>query len=242
MKARLAFFLSSRMLRGKDGTARYLRGSVLGIALSLVPLIVVIEVSTGMIEGITARLLEVGTYHIQVSLPGNTPLADMEKRSDVIAKVPGVVAAIPERQGTGLLVAARGAAGVTLRCVPSDVFSLDPGFRSHVSVKSGTADLSRSDSLLVSTALADSLGVGAGDRISLLTTFGENLSGPPRLTQVQVAGLYETGYQELDKTLVYGSLDLAAKVLSQRAARAMIGVKVKDPFGDLSGVTGKISE
>jgi len=230
------------MLRGKDGTARYLRGSVLGIALSLVPLIVVIEVSTGMIEGITARLLEVGTYHIQVSLPGNTPLADMEKRSDVIAKVPGVVAAIPERQGTGLLVAARGAAGVTLRCVPSDVFSLDPGFRSHVSVKSGTADLSRSDSLLVSTALADSLGVGAGDRISLLTTFGENLSGPPRLTQVQVAGLYETGYQELDKTLVYGSLDLAAKVLSQRAARAMIGVKVKDPFGDLSGVTGKISE
>ncbi len=61
------------MLRGKGGTARYLRGAVLGIAVSLVPLIVVMEVSTGMIEGITARLLEVGTYHLQVALPPDTP-------------------------------------------------------------------------------------------------------------------------------------------------------------------------
>ena len=44
-----------------------------GIALSLVPLIVVMEVSTGMIEGITARLLEVGTYHLQVALPPDIP-------------------------------------------------------------------------------------------------------------------------------------------------------------------------
>ena len=104
MSARLAFFLSSRMLRGRDGTGRYLRGSILGIALSLVPLIVVMEVSTGMIEGITARLLEVGTYHLQVSLPSGMPAAEMERRAGSISGVHGVVAAVPERQGTGLLV------------------------------------------------------------------------------------------------------------------------------------------
>ena len=59
MTGRFVVFLASRTLRGRSGTARYLRGSVLGIALSLVPLIVVMEVSTGMIDGITARLLEV---------------------------------------------------------------------------------------------------------------------------------------------------------------------------------------
>jgi len=230
------------MLRGRDGAARYLRGAVLGIALSLVPLIVVIEVSTGMIEGITARLLEVGTYHVQVSLPAGTTLGEMQRRAESIDAVPGVVAAIPERQGTGLLVTARSAAGVTIRCVPADVFSLDTGFRSHVSVKSGSADLSRPDTLMVSAALAESLGVVVGDSISLLTTFGENLSGAARLTQVLVSGVYETGYQELDKTLVYGSLGLAAKVLSPRGSRVLIGVKVNDPFGDLSKVTEAISE
>ena len=64
--------LSLRVLRGRGGTARYLRGAVIGIAISLVPLIVVMEVSTGMIDGITARLLEVGTYHLQIALPPDT--------------------------------------------------------------------------------------------------------------------------------------------------------------------------
>jgi lipoprotein-releasing system permease protein len=242
MSARLALFLSSRMLRGRDGTARYLRGSVIGIALSLVPLIVVMEVSTGMIEGITARLLEVGTYHVQVSLPSGTTLSDMQRRAAQIAAVTDVVAAIPERQGTALLVTPRAAAGVTLRCVPSDIFAVDPGFRSHISVKAGTADLSRSDSLLVSSALAASLGVAVGDRINLLTTYGENLSGAARLTPLLVSGIYETGYQELDKTLVYGSLGLAQKALSPRGSRALIGVKVKDPFADLTRITAAISE
>ncbi|HVP17817.1 MAG TPA: FtsX-like permease family protein [Spirochaetia bacterium] len=241
MSARLAFFLSSRMLRGRDGTSRYLRGSVLGIALSLVPLIVVIEVSTGMIEGITARLLEVGTYHLQCSLPSSTSTEEMQRRAQSIASVPGVVAAVPERQGTGLLVTRRAAAGVSIRCVPSDVFAVDAGFRSHITLRSGTADLSRADSILVSAALAASLHVTAGDAISLLTTFGENLGGAPRLTPLIVSGVYETGYQELDKTLVYGSLALARRSLSPRGSRALIGVKVKDPFGDLSRIAEAVS-
>ncbi len=32
------------------------------------------------------------------------------------------------------------------------------------------------------------------------------MSGPPRLTPLTVAGIYETGYQELDKTLAYAPL------------------------------------
>ncbi len=241
MRARLSLFLSSRMLRGKDGTSRYLRGSVLGIALSLVPLVVVIEVSTGMIEGITARLLEVGTYHVQVSLLPGISQEDMLQRARSIAAVPGVIAAVPERQGTGLLLTATSAAGVTVRCVPSDIFAVDPGFRSQIMLRSGSLDLSRPNSLLVSAALASSLGVAPGDTVNLLTTFEENLSGAPRLTSVVVTGIYETGYQELDRTLVYGSLALAARALSPRGSRALIGVKVKEPFGDMSRVAEGIS-
>ena len=220
------------MLRGRGGTARYLRGAVVGIALSLVPLIVVMEVSTGMIEGITARLLEVGTYHLQCPLPSDTPPAKLEALADAAAGIDGVAAAVPERQGTAMLISKAGAAGVSIRCVPPDVFSRDPGFRSYVTITSGRPDLG-DGSLLLSSALAATLGVRQGETVSVLTTYSEDLSGPPRLTPLRVSGIYETGYQELDRTLVYASLSVGSRILSPRASRTMIGVKVRAPFGDL---------
>jgi lipoprotein-releasing system permease protein len=236
MNARFVFFLGWRMLRGRGGTARYLRGAVLGIALSLVPLVVVMEVSTGMINGITARLLEVGTYHFQIPLPPSTSEEKLAEIAASVGGVPEVVAAIPERQGTALLVSAHGAAGVNIRCVPSDVFAQDPGFRSFVAIKAGSADLTRPNSLLVSSALAASLGIAPGDTVNVLTTYGAGMSGLPRLTPLRTVGIYETGYQDLDKTLAYAPLAVAARVLSPRASRALIGVKVRDPFVDLAPI------
>jgi lipoprotein-releasing system permease protein len=235
--ARFVLFLSRRMLRGKAGTARYLRGAVLGIAVSLVPLIVVMEVSTGMIEGITARLLEVGTYHLQLPLAADISGQKLESLAAEIRNVPDVVAAVPERLGTAMIVSAQGASGVSIRFVPPGLFDLDKGFRSYVAIREGEAGLDHPDSLLVSSAMAASLGVAAGDTVNVLTTWGENLSGPPRLTPVRVSGIYDTGYQELDAALAYAPLALAERILSPRAARAMIGVKVRDPFGSLTAVS-----
>jgi lipoprotein-releasing system permease protein len=240
-KARFVLFLSRRMLRGRGGTARYLRGAVLGIAVSLVPLIVVMEVSTGMIEGITARLLEVGTYHIQVPLAPDISGTMLNDAAESIRKVAGVVAAVPERIGTAMIVSARGASGASIRFVPPTLFDLDKGFRSYVTIRDGDARLDQADTLLVSSAMAATLGVKAGDTVNVLTTWGENLSGPPRLTPVRVSGIYETGYQELDAALAYAPLVLADRILSPRAARAMIGVKVRDPFGSLASVSRDIA-
>ena len=236
MNVRFAAALGRRMLRGRDGTARYLRGAVLGIAVSLVPLVVVMEVSTGMIQGITARLLEIGTYHLQIPLPPATSIARLTELSAAVADVAGVIAAVPERQGTGMIVSSTGAVGVSIRCVPADVFSRDAGFASYLSIRSGAPDLSEKDSVLLSSALAASLNVHAGESVNVLTTWDEAMAGPPRLTPVRVVGIYETGYQELDATLAYGSLSLADRIFSVRSSRTIIGVKVKDPFGNLAAI------
>ena len=240
MKRSFVAFFSLRTLRGKAGTARYLRGSVVGIALSLVPLLLVMEVSTGMIEGITARLLEVGTSHVQVSLPPGTGAAAMESLARRIADDPQVVAAVPERQGTGLLVSDKAAAGATIRCIADDAFLRDSGLASLVTLRAGELSLARPDSALVSAALAGTLGVGVGDEIAVLTSYGESMSGPPRVTSVRVAGLFETGYQELDKVMVYAPLSSSARMLSPRASRTLIGVKVREPFADLEPVIHRL--
>ena len=238
---RFVAFLSIRLLRGKGGTARYLRGAVIGIAISLVPLIVVMEVSTGMIEGITARLLEVGTYHLQLALPPDTTVEKLGKLANAIGLVSGVVAAVPERQGTALIVSSHGASGASVRFVPPDAFARDAGFRSFMSLRAGSADFTRTDSLLASSAMAASLGIKAGDRVTLLTTYGEDMSGLPHLTPLTVVGIYETGYQELDAALVYAPLALADRVLSPRAVRTLIGIKVAEPFGDLTAVSRAVA-
>ena len=128
-----------------------------------------------------------------------------------------------------------------LRFVAPDVFSRDAGFRSFMTIRSGTADLSGGTALLVSAALAATLGVGPGDTVNILTTWGEDLSGPPRLTPVPVAGIYETGYQELDAALAYAPITLAERILSPRSSRAFIGVKVKDPFVDLAPLAREVA-
>jgi lipoprotein-releasing system permease protein len=151
------------------------------------------------------------------------------------------VAAVPERIGTAMIVSSRGASGASIRFVPPGLFSLDKGFASYVVLHEGDAGLDRPDTVLVSSAMAASLGVKAGDRVNILTTWEENLAGPPRLTPVTVAGVYDTGYQELDATLAYAPLALADRILSPRAARTMIGVKVRDPFGDLSAVSRQVA-
>jgi lipoprotein-releasing system permease protein len=236
MRARFVLFVSRRMLRGRGGTARYLRGAILGIAVSFIPLVVVMEVSTGMIEGITARLLEVGTYHVQLALAPDTPPARLLEIADAVASVPQVVASVPERVGTAMIISARGATGASIRFVPPDIFQRDRGFRTYVTVREGTAGLDRPDTIMLSAAMAAALDAAPGDVVSVLTTWGENMSGPPKLTPVTVSGIYDTGYQELDGALAYAPLALAQKVLSPRAARVMIGVKVRDPFGSLDAV------
>lgn len=240
MKRGFVAFFSLRTLRGKAGTARYLRGSVIGIALSLVPLLLVMQVSSGMIEGITARLLEVGTSHVQVALPPGASAAEMEILARRIASDPEAIAAVPERQGTGLLVSRKAAAGVTIRCVAEDAFIRDSGLRSLATRTAGELSLARSDSLLVSAALARTLGIGVGEELSVLTTFGEGMRGPPRVTSVTVTGVFETGYQELDKIMVYAPLSSALRMLAPRGSRALIGVKVRAPFADLEPVIRRL--
>jgi lipoprotein-releasing system permease protein len=150
------------------------------------------------------------------------------------------VEAIPERQGIALLFFKGKSAGVTLRFVPQDLFASDPGLRSLVTVQSGSTGLADPHTILLGAALAETLGVTSGDRLLALTPYGEDGSGPPRITPVVVGGVFQTGYQELEKLYVFAPLAASWFMLSPRASSTMIGVRVKDPFADLSGAMAQI--
>lgn len=253
-------FLGLRNLCAKNGRLNHqLLGSIIGIALSLIPLIVVLEVADGMIEGITRRYLELGTYHLQVILPGDYSLERYQRISSALRYSDMVLQTIIERQGMGMLYSKGARSGVTIRAVPASLYSEDTHFRKYMSLLSGSFDLEAEGSILLGKEVAARLKVEVGDKVKLLTILGsgrreEDASADsgaedrqaaaraadktgyrylPMVSSFLVTGIFSTGYQELDKLWTYIPLKTGIRILSAGSSSQFLGVKVHDPYQNL---------
>lgn len=145
MKPFIPLFLGFRNFKGgksKKNISRHMQGSILGIGLSIIPLIVVIVVSNGMIEGITSRFLELNTYHIQAELYHNPE----EPKKNIVIKsledIKGVKNAFFERSGFALVRAGGSLSGITIRSIPEQIYNIDEGFRKYLKIYDGEFNLS----------------------------------------------------------------------------------------------------
>ncbi|MBN1836209.1 MAG: ABC transporter permease [Spirochaetales bacterium] len=243
MKLPLAVHLGLRNLMGKRGRiSPNLLGSVLGIGLSLIPLLVVLEVADGMIEGITRRYLEVGTYHAQVILPEAESAEGLVGLAETLRLLPEVTQVIPEQQGIGLLYTPEERTAVTIRAVPAELYRQDEDFRRYFQLSAGSFDLDSPGAILLGREVAGRLGAGVGDPVKLLT-LASSSSGRriPRVVTLSVQGVFHTGYQELDKLWVYVPAVTGERLLSASSGRRFIGLKVKDPFDRLERQLQEIS-
>ena len=105
MKLASSFLLAIKFLLPQHDSPSNARKSVVGailcIALSLVPLIVVLVVSDGMIEGITARTVSLSSFDLQVVPYGMSGVdaskyGEYENLAQVITQVEGVKSACVE--------------------------------------------------------------------------------------------------------------------------------------------------
>lgn len=233
--------------RGAGGAGAYLTGAAVGIGLSLVPLMVVMEVSDGLIEGITRRFLEVGSYHLQVRMPPGLD-AHHEVRARLLDEVAarlqqelgGVALATRERNGIALAAAGDRRHVVTVRAVARQLYQRDPGLRRYLAITSGAFDLT-GNGIVVSHHVARRLDAQVGDRLLMVTAI-ERGGGTgrtlliPKVTPLEVRGVVTSGYQELDKLWVFVSHATAAALLPPGGSNDFVGVKIADPFADLSPV------
>jgi lipoprotein-releasing system permease protein len=245
-----ALFFARRVLglrsRGAEGRgseralgSRYLRGAVIGVALSIVPLVVVLVVSDGMIEGITARYIEVGTYHLQAQPLAVVDSRELEGKAALLRGSPGIKAAFPEFQGYGVAIAGARTAGVAVRAV-DPAFLADPGTSAYLRLVSGESGLTASNQMLLGEALARTLGLKVGDTLSVVTSKpiafdgeGGSASFSPKVSVFKVRGIVSAGYRELDALWAFVSFRAGTRIFSAGSSRAMIGVKVERPYGDL---------
>jgi lipoprotein-releasing system permease protein len=121
--------------------------------------------------------------------------------------------------------------GITVRAVPADLMD-EPGFKTYMSAKSGSLDLSDPQTILVGEEAARTLRLTVGDRLRLVTArAGEGGGMLPRQSSFTVGGIVSCGYQDLDKLWVFVNIDRGRRVLPAESAYEFLAVKVADPFG-----------
>lgn len=237
-----SFTFALRLLRPQKREKKYnLLGTILAVALSLVPLIVVMEVANGMIEGITRRLIEVGTYHMQISSGfRNIPENELDEVLNKIKNLRGINSAIIERQGFGIVFSENGRTGTQIRSVSPEIYE-DPGFNSYFEILSGDFDIYDTGSIMLGKSVADKLGVNIGDEVKILTVLTIGNRTAPKITRFTVKGIFSTGYQDLDKLWVYINIETGKQILPASSIRQFIGIKVTDPYSPLDNYIVRIT-
>jgi len=214
----------------RNAAIRRVRGAVLGIALSLVPLVLVLEVANGMIEGISSRFIETWSSHVQLVGPSSDDPAALEAIAGKVVAAGLAVQAFPEVQGLGLLKGSTAASGATIRAVSPAMWDGDAGFRSYMKMRAGEFSLQQPNDMVVGIALAQKLGISVGDRVRLLTYRSESWAGLPKVSTFMVRGIVGSGYQELDRYWLFIPLERGMRIIDPASARTTINCKVTDAF------------
>ncbi|MCL2440894.1 MAG: ABC transporter permease [Treponema sp.] len=225
-----AFFIGLRYLwsKAQEGV-RYLRGAAAGIAVSLIPIIVTLIVSDGMIRGILDRYLELGTGHIQVF-----DLMRSGNEDEIIEKIKqhnGIRGVWPEQRGMGVIAGRSGKTGVTVRAVESSFWE-DPGSMNLLKIIAGIQKPETDRDIVLGETLAENIGVGVGDTVRLMTVRPlESGRMSPRTASFTVRGILSCGYNELDALWCIINWEGGKRVLSaeQSSASSLI-VKINDPY------------
>jgi lipoprotein-releasing system permease protein len=247
MKPGPLLFLARRTLSGRNADAdhrgrRYMRGAIVGVALSLVPLVVVLVVADGMIQGITSRYIETGTYHLE-ALPfvGNS-LDDLRHAALSLDTVPGVTSAFPEMQGPGVILDRSKTAGALLRAIDPS-FLENRGTRTYLRALEGGLHLTKSNDILLGDALARTLRAHVGDLVSVVTSRSvPSANGPmsiPKVSPFRVRGIVSAGYRELDALWAFVGIDSGSRILAADDSRSFIGIKTADPYHGLAAIAAR---
>ncbi|HWJ96124.1 MAG TPA: lipoprotein-releasing ABC transporter permease subunit, partial [Telluria sp.] len=186
-----------------------------GIALGVAALIIVLSVMNGFQKEVTDRMLSVLAHVELFDQRGAMP--DWRATKERAMQNPAVRAAAPFVELQGMLLV-----DATMR--PVLVRGVLPGEEERVSdvarqVRQGKFDLQPgSMNVVLGSALARELGVGVGDRITLLLAGAGGAvqsgapKGLPRPRPLTVAGIFEAGHYQYDSALAFVHLDDAEQL------------------------------
>ncbi|PKH69759.1 lipoprotein-releasing system transmembrane subunit LolC [Stenotrophomonas sp. Betaine-02u-21] len=197
--------------------------SILGIALGVTVLITTLAVMSGFQKEIRDRLLQMSA-HTTITRDGE-PMSDWQRAVDVAYQDPRVAGAAPYIEIQAMISGPRVQGAV--------VQGVDPAMEPKVSVVAEKMKKGRFDSLtqgsyniILGQELATWLGVGVGDQVvaTLAEVQGTPMGAIPRMKRFTVSGIFEAGYNEIDRGVAFANMKDLERVLRIDGAT---GVRLK---------------
>ncbi|WP_424813990.1 lipoprotein-releasing ABC transporter permease subunit [Roseococcus sp. YIM B11640] len=204
--------------------------SLVGIMLGVATLIIVMSVMGGFRQELLGRILGLNG-HLGVYSAERGNLREFDAVADAIRGLPGVVSATPIVEGQVLLTGQGNSAtgGLARGIRPEDLRA-----KSIIAnnIRAGSlSDFDGEDAVAIGTRLAYRLGLGIGDKITLISPQGRAtvIGTVPRLRSYTVVALFEVGLNEYDSSYVFMPLPAAQIYFQTGDAATQVEVFVQDP-------------
>ncbi len=214
---------------GRNGFISFISGvSMLGIALGVAALIIVLSVMNGFQKEVRDRMLSV-VSHIELYAPMGEGLSDTQALMQQVKQHPAVIGAAPFVAQQALLARGEDMRGAMVR-------GIDPNTESQVSdfildIPNSTRESLQAGSfnVVLGAEFARSMGVQKGDRITLVAPSGQVTPAGvlPRLKQLTVTGVFDSGHYEYDANMALLNID-DAQLIFRLEAPSGVRLKIKD--------------
>ena len=210
--------------------------SLLGVGVGVAALIVILSVMNGFESELRDRLLSLGAQ-VRVTEAAAAsggaararPPPDWHSAIGLVRGAAGVVGVAPYAELQALAVRQPEMWPVVLRGIdpqaPDSVHEL-----AHAITQGALAQLTAgSGRIIVGAAIAERLGLTAGDSLTMLIpSVGADGTPAPKLREFSVAGVFEVGLQDHDATLVFAHLDDVRALAPPGTVSEGLRVRVQD--------------
>ncbi|MFN2300913.1 MAG: lipoprotein-releasing ABC transporter permease subunit [Gammaproteobacteria bacterium] len=202
--------------------------SIGGIAVGVMALITVLSVMNGFEKELRERVLGMASHATVAGF--DEPLTDWREVQQAALAHPNIVGAAPYVQGEGMLTHGSQLSGTLIRGVlPAE----EPAVAEIADrmVAGRLDDLEGGEwRVALGASLAHALGVGIGDRVVLMVPQATVTPAGvwPRHRALTVAGIFEVGMHEYDRSMAFMHLDDAATLFGLGDAVSGVRLKMDD--------------
>ncbi|PWV59497.1 lipoprotein-releasing ABC transporter permease subunit [Plasticicumulans acidivorans] len=204
--------------------------SMLGIALGITALITVLSVMNGFQKEVRERILSM-TAHATIS-GSNGRLDDWREARAAAQHDPNVIASAPYIRAEALLSAGSATAGAFVQGVLPDEESTVSDIAQKIVAGHWDALQPGSYGIVLGRYLAQSLGVGLGDKVTVFAPQANVTPAGvlPRLKRFDVVGIFDSGMYEYDRGLAFVNIDDAARLYQMEGTVSGLRLKLSDLF------------
>ncbi len=215
--------------------------SFLGIMLGVATLIVVMAVLNGFRAELLSKILGF-SGHATFYSSDYMPITDYENISARLAKVPGVIHAMPFVEGQAMASSQRNNTGALVRGVHEADLKRLPSINNRdliTAIKdAGTPDtkvsldgFEASGGVAIGKGMASRHGLGLGSTLTIISPSGpETIMGTaPRIRDYPVVAIFKIGMSEYDESVIYMPLAEAQDYFVVDNAASAIEVTVDNP-------------